>query len=552
MSLPAGQFLDTTVRPLCFPSIGRVYTPEDAKKIGPAEFKKYEYLLYICAQVSRLVYCDSGILQKVIESSLGRSNDIVNKVITAYDAQFSKEKRAAITSQEGVSVKGPTGTYTIPMESYSLGPKPTGATQYGTYISTPEDMTCLILDTSKLAANPNSILTPNDLFIAFKGSSTVSNFKHDLMSQFTAGDLATELKQVGIDVAPLGNVTVSFVKPLLNAFSAMMDELSKHIERTQCTRLFLTGHSLGGAYASLFTWILALAKQSGNFPALEGIQGFHLLSYGSPTILSDTARNNFNTLLDEGLITLDRVVSQKVPARSSATQVLVGGMGGPNDVIPNIPAGFSHPGYRPLATDVKPESKGRPYSMDFIRSTYGIEKAGRYRDERTWPFEDAMSLGDRAQKSQLNSTVSQLTGVQSVPEEPSAAAVMSELNKKAGGGRKQTGGLFGVGAQKSVYDKLTAQRIPNFISVQGSAYAFTFAHAEYMGMFFFGGFRLPGMKNPATGTYMARFPLTTGGVDIVYEPFSPLGSVKAVQEGGRRAKTRKSQKRRRRNQTRRR
>ncbi len=47
-------------------------------------------------------------------------------------------------------------------------------------------------------------------------------------------------------------------------------------------------------------------------------------------------------------------------ARSAATQLLVGGIAGPNDVIPTIPAGFSHPGFRPLAGG---NSRAVPYEL---------------------------------------------------------------------------------------------------------------------------------------------------------------------------------------------
>jgi hypothetical protein len=73
----------------------------------------------------------------------------------------------------------------------------------------------------------------------------------------------------------------------------------------------------------------------------------------------------------------------------------------------------------------------------------------------------------------------------------------------------------GGGADKALYEKNTMMRVPNFVSVQGSVYAYAFAHAEYLGMFFFGGFRLPGMKNPASKN-VAYFDLTSTGVKVQY------------------------------------
>ena len=498
--------LDTTIRPLCF-GIPYDVSPEVAKSVGPEKFKRYEYVLYTMAQLSRIVYCDTGIMHKVIQSSLGLSNDVVNKVITAYDWKYVKERRTAITSQ-------PSRLVNIPMESYSLGP-PGSGTKYGTYISTADDMTCLLINAASMKANSNSIYLPSDVIVSFKGSSTMDNFKHDIMSQFTGADLGGLIQSTGVKVAGQGNiVTGSFVNPLVKAWSTLVNGLTSHITNDN-TRLFLTGHSLGGAYASLFAFILAEAKVSNTLPVMNKVKSIHLISFGAPCILGDTARNTFNRHLDSGLITLDRVVSQKVPARSAGTQVLVGGIAGPNDVIPTIPAGFSHPGYRPLANPLKnayPESKGRPYSMDFVRKFYGVPAKTRYREPTSWPFNEGMELGDRKNAADLKRIVSQITQLQEVPEEGDPVA--PEVQVKTGDPSElQAGG----GKEKDIYSANTLKRIPNFVSVAGSVYAFGFAHAEYLGMFFTGGFRLAGMKNPTPpGGPDAYFELYPNGLKIDY------------------------------------
>ena len=150
--------IDSTLRPICF-GIDKNVTKVSAGAVGPEKFKRYEHVLYIMAQLSRIVYCDSGIMWHVIEKSLGMSNDIVNKVITAYDWKFLKEKRQAIVSQPGDGAGRP-------MESYSLVPSKGGA-KYGTYISTADDVTCLMIAASKVRANPNSIFLPTDVIVSF-------------------------------------------------------------------------------------------------------------------------------------------------------------------------------------------------------------------------------------------------------------------------------------------------------------------------------------------------------------------------------------------------
>jgi hypothetical protein len=491
-----------------------VVTKEAAAAVGPQTFKKYEHVLYTMAQLSRLVYCDTGIMWKCIQDSLGLSNDVVNKVITAYDKKYLKERRIPITSQAGDGANRP-------MESYSLFPSKTtdNLTKFGTYVSTADDMTCVFLKGSKVKANPNSIFQPSDIIVSFKGSSTIDNFKHDLMSQFTSADLGKLIQSIGITVGDGqggNNVTGAFVNPLVRGWQALMQALDAHVSSSGSdqSRLFITGHSLGGAYGSLFAFILAEGKVGGTLPAMAKISSIHLVTFGAPCILGDHARNTFNRHLDSGLITLDRVVSQKVSARSAATQLLVGGIGGPNDVIPTIPAGFSHPGYRPLNNPLKnsyPEAKGRPYSIDFVRKFYGTPTNTRYREPTTWPFNESVALGDRAKAAELNALVTSITSVTDIPAEVEAKAPEGTVQQSSDPEALQQGG----GADKQIYEQATLKRIPNFVSVQGSAYAYGFAHAEYLGMFFMGGFRLYGMKNPAKDK-QAVFGFYEDGIKTTY------------------------------------
>jgi hypothetical protein len=187
------------------------------------------------AQLSRIVYCDSGISWNVITKSLGMSNDVVNKVISAYDWKYVSKRRVSVTSQAGDGSG-------LPMESYALTPVPTG-TCFGTYISTKDDVTCMFLNVSA-AATPrliggNSIFAEGDCLISFKGSSTVDNFKHDLLSQFTAADIQSLISATGIKVEGTGNiVTGAFIKPIVAAWKTLLAALEKHAGG----RLFLTGH----------------------------------------------------------------------------------------------------------------------------------------------------------------------------------------------------------------------------------------------------------------------------------------------------------------------
>jgi hypothetical protein len=451
------------------------------------------------------VYADSGIIWHVLGEAFGLNNDVVNSTITKYDKQFSNKKRVPVSSQPGEP--GGTGR---PAESYSLVPSD-GTNPYGVYVSTPSDCTVLFVKGSMLKPNPNNAFLPTDVFVSFKGSSTMKNFKHDLMSQFSAGELRSIAGAVMAN--DVGNVPLAFVKPIMKAWNVLLKALDELT--VQDCRLVLTGHSLGGAYTSLFAFILAEAKLANTLPVLSKVKSIHIVTFGAPTILADRARNEFNKHLDSGFLTLDRVVSQAVAARSAATQAVVGGIMGPNDVIPNIPVGFAHPGFRPLATEFRPEANGRPYQMQYIRSYYGAASKTNGRDASTWPFP------------------------QFTEPPPQEAVDTTELSTVKVEEAQEGGGLADIGKYKAIYATETKQHLPNFISVLGSKYAFGFAHAEYLGMFFLGGFRLAGMKNPAS-TSLAYFYLNNAGVKITYLPTQDRAE--PGQEGAGRRRTQRRRK----------
>ena len=81
--------------------------------------EQYQYLYEISAQLSRLAYCDSGIIKKVFEDNFGADNDSVNTAIDKYDNIYSLSKKGPLREQKASSV-----IQDIPHESYALGPTP--------------------------------------------------------------------------------------------------------------------------------------------------------------------------------------------------------------------------------------------------------------------------------------------------------------------------------------------------------------------------------------------------------------------------------------------
>jgi len=339
------------------------------------------------------------------------NNKVVNDLITKLDAQNNKERRLPSTTPNSIEGR--------PCQSYIsvYGNSGTDTKPFARYISTPSDVTFMFINGSKLKC---SVFRPDDLVIVFKGSSTVKNFKHDLYSGVKGSvDIASLFPEITAVAGRTNNVPKGFISPLQKAFHIVKQGLSEFKPR----RLFITGHSLGGAYATLCAFVLGLIK-----PA--GVESIHLVSFGAPTVLSDGARNTFNSLLESGYLTTDRVVSH---------------FGKYVDPISLVPSGFSHPGFQPLRTELYPEKKtGRAYHYDAIKKVY----------------------------------------------------------------TKQSGGLFGIGKEKGVYEQATISCMPNKLMVPIMSTLWkTFPHAEYMDMTFAGGTRLAGMKNPGfkNHTFIAEF-----------------------------------------------
>lgn len=309
-------------------------------QVSQEQFDSYVHILKIMAQLSRMVYCDLSMIREVmLNPAFGTpDNKAVNDAITAADAKYSSMRRTPADN----AVNG------RPMQSYTFPPATDKTTPILKYGSSPSDVTCIILGGDQLKSK-QPFFQDTDLIICFKGSSTVENFKHDLYSQFTPAEFSS-LMPTGTTASSgiVGNVPSSFVKPLVKSW----DLLKKSILEKTPTRLFVTGHSLGGAYATMFSFIVAECR-SAVFPSLQSL---HLVTFGCPTVLADKARNTFNAHLDSGFMTLDRVTS-------SWNKVL--------DIIPSIPAGFSHPGFQPLRTEFYPEKNtGRAYTIDTIRKVY--------------------------------------------------------------------------------------------------------------------------------------------------------------------------------------
>jgi hypothetical protein len=323
-----------------------------ADQVDKTAFDTYEQVLKVMGQLSRMLYCDAGIIREVIMSpAFGTADNVaVSAKITELDAKYNNLKRAPSTYPQSKDGR--------PMQSYVITPSQGTAPFIGQYVSSPSDLTYMFL-TGAVLQSKFSFFQPTDVVLIFKGSSTLKNFKHDIYSQFTPADLSKMMPPGTAMSTGAGKnniVPASFIKPLLKSWELLKQSLIKF----NPTRLFVTGQSLGAAYASVFTFIMAEIRAA-SFPSIQSI---HAITFGSPTVVSDGARNTFNAHLDSGFVTLDRVTSYGIYSRLP-------------DIIPFIPVAFSHPGFQPLRTEIYPEFKtGRAYALETVRKVY--QKGGLF------------------------------------------------------------------------------------------------------------------------------------------------------------------------------
>lgn len=355
----SSTFKDTTLRSVIFgkPDVaisknasGKMTLTD---KVDQATFSKYDHVLKIMAQFSRAIYCDSGIIRELLVSPEFATSDnvSVNNKITTLDTKYKDLRKLASTLAGSIDGR--------PMQSYVINESAGSGKHLARYISSPSDLTLMFTKGSALSAKCD-FFKATDIILTFKGSSTMQNFKHDLYSQFTAADLKSIMPPGTKMVSSADKkniVPASFIKPILESW----DLLKQGLNEFKPQRLFVTGHSLGGAYASLFTFIMAEIREA-NFPFIQSI---HNVTFGAPTILGDGARNTFNAHLDGGKVTLDRVTCVGLYSKLA-------------DLIPSIPVGFSHPGYQPLKTEMWPEARtGRAYTYpETVRQVF--QKGGLF------------------------------------------------------------------------------------------------------------------------------------------------------------------------------
>ena len=427
--------------------------------------------------------------------------------------------------------------------------------------------------------NPESKFNPKKtLFIAFKGSSSINDFIHDIKSAAkedlflselnegsnTSGEFKMMEMNIGLD-DPLINPGEEYgtktennktkkpeqstpesknnnlkkskpstpqsqnnkkIKPgkggwgFIHVLKPSIKEICKKIDELKSDnfeRVIITGHSLGGALASLFGYYL---KQYN--PDLID-KPIHVVTFGACCVFDAPGRNEFNEFLnikDKKVFTLDRVTSNLDP-------VIV------------LPPDLDHPGFtllRGVREDYKSYTKtNRTKEIGEIRDMLGlkIEKTiltaddllstenfvklfsnynalkvkGEY-DEKLYKKKFKISFGTKAEEQYpiLENAMpdAKLSDVQKLFKTIETRKKNKLVNIPETDPKKQEGGLHNPfssnkrDSQKfatNIYKKETKIRMPN--QIQYSCYAqitMSFCHAAYLGVSYVMVLRLPNIS----------------------------------------------------------
>ena len=555
---------------------------------------KYEALLTQCSYLSRMAYCPAEIFCRMtqhLDVTPNAFNNYIRAIEKIYDKlfnykcsfdskyiqehpEFSKYFRsvsdmpAPQKNGNNVGIADPkknTVTVEIAVNSQQLpmagggefnntkikeGNKPIGF-----FVQNKEHMNVYLYFHHNPISKFNSEKT---LFIAFKGSSSIKDFMNDLSSAIVRDQLLSDLVQKDpIVQMPGGSFDNNEAekKPLLektnkqqipgragysfiNTLKPSIKELCEKIEILKSQdfkRVIITGHSLGGALASLFGYYLkAYYKKLVNVP-------IHVITFGACCTFDAIGRNEFNNFLnisdnENGIFTLDRITIKADP-------------------VILLPADLDHPGYTLLKTEIKAFTRTkRTNEIGEIRKMLGLTSGYDGNDlllsekfvnlftnsndfKGTGSYDTDLYRSKFRIKFGSNAKEQQLILKKAMPDAKEKElrklfkTIESETANKRYNNAPQAGGISfkkGLGEATDFYKKETKEIMPNQINYNCYiTMTMGFCHASYMGVSYVMVLRLPNIK----GGYKAKkeptkdytlYQIEKDGKKIIYS-LSPNG-----------------------------
>jgi hypothetical protein len=340
---------------------------------GRAILGRYEAVLTQAAYMSRLIYDPNLVIMGGVQfinyppPALNTALTILNK---NRDSLQPALKKVNSTIGKAVLINDPihdTPCYIQEVDyrnKTSACPFPGKKIVYVTFRGT-NSLKTTFTDLKALPGNLNQLLET----CAMDMQTGADVFKNELAA-------AEQYRNMG-SINPFG-AHAGFVRNLENVMPKICSILqTQFLADGSVDQVIVTGHSLGGANASLCAMILAGFKRAG----LGGLEkpSLHCITYGAPKCLMSYTRNVFNSFLLDGTMTYDRVAARMKNSLQFASQLaLATGVAtapfvtpGVN-IIPTIPPNFEHPGFSVLNTEVKTQSTtGRSKNITDIREMFG-------------------------------------------------------------------------------------------------------------------------------------------------------------------------------------
>lgn len=346
----------------------------------------------------------------------------------------------------------------------------------------------------------SSLIFPGEkiMVVSFRGTLSLTTLLKDLKMvpralQDVFGDtlfseLAPEIEKRKQDrtlptgVNPFG-AHRGFVNGMKAVYATYMEKIKELLAlHPDVKRIFITGHSLGGAYTHIMSMGMAQEKKKNG---LFQNQSLHAVSFGAPFTFLKMARDVYNGLLADGHLTLDRVITSarfKDPTFSTT------------DVIPNLPPNFYHPGFTIDWKEIKTQSRtgrtkhSRELREQFFNITrtkssfiFGKPKSMNYNSLPT--YEEFLSkfldtaVSSKEYKSLLNSTYA---GTIRSESDPLANKIRSTVMKLLGMNseelkqNEQQIALDQSATEKQAKEQLATESLPenvksNVQGIQGKA-----------------------------------------------------------------------------------